>query len=63
MDLVSLILGIICCAKENMVLAIVTLVVSFIEIALLLQTKKDFSSSYVSALFAMAVSVYRICTL
>lgn len=63
MDLVSLILGIICCAKENMVLAIVTLVASFIEIYLLVAKKRDFSSSYVSALFAMAVSVYRICTL
>lgn len=63
MDLVSLILGIICCAKENMVLAIVTLVMSFIEISLLLVRKKDFNVSYVSALFAMTVSVYRICTL
>lgn len=63
MDLVSLILGIICCAKENMVLAIVTLVISFIEISLLLVRKKDFNVSYVRALFAMTVSVYRICTL
>lgn len=63
MDLVSLILGIICCARKNMVLAIVTLVISFLEIFLLAAKKKDFSSAYVCAFFAMAVSVYRICTL
>lgn len=63
MDLVSLILGIICCARENMVLAIVTLVVGFLEVVLLLSRKKDFSIAYASGLFAIIIGVYRICTL
>ena len=61
MDLICLVLLIIDLFKPSMALSIATIILGFVELFLLLYTKREFSVAYFCSLCAIGVGVIEIC--